>query len=350
MSAHEVKIGLAAPRGGGKTTLITTLLEQTKPMLAGLPVSIEPADRQTEMNVADCSNQLAGALHAGGFDHMALATTNDVSRFNLQLVAGKTTIQLKIMDFPGGWIAAETRLPQFQQDWREVKEHIEGSIALLVPVDATVIMEAASPRQHHELPTMLRIAEVTSIVRAWAKGRVVAKEDGLLILVPLKCETYFTDNGGGRRDQSVQLLHAVEKLYADLQRTVAEEAHNATSRFTIRYHPVDTIGCVQLKSARWHTEPSSNALQFEAHYAIQGEPTLRRKGADGVMIELVSFLLRNAQAKQRQQDWFGQFWLWLTGESQQLRDALEMLAKRPFNGRVQSPKPVILPAKSPVQS
>ena len=85
---------------------------------------------------------------------------------------------------------------------------------LLVPVDAAVLMEATSPR------TSARCRGSSPAARSAGRAKWLSERNGrpnepaLLLLCPVKCESYFADNGG-RRDESEKLLSRVRKVYAD---------------------------------------------------------------------------------------------------------------------------------------
>ena len=74
---------------------------------------------------------------------------------------------------------------------------------MVIPVDATVLMEAYLPAHRRQWPRLLGLEAVQDAAIEWAKRRNEAKgEPALLVLAPVKCESYFVDNGGTGKDRS----------------------------------------------------------------------------------------------------------------------------------------------------
>ena len=84
-------------------------------------------------------------------------------------------------------------------------------------------------------------------------------EPALLAFCPVKCESYFSDNGG-RVSKSEELLRNFREVYARVIEAVRAEALKAD----VLYAPVDTIGCVEVIDAEWPLDEQTGEAMFSA--------------------------------------------------------------------------------------
>ena len=212
-------------------------------------------------------------------------------------------VNLKLLDFPGKWMSPSSHPNDQGEDWARCVRFIQQSTVLLVIIDASLIMEASPGKESQAVPGILNVAEVEDVVRAWAKTRSQhTDEPGLLILCPVKCESYFADNGGST-DRSDELFDAVTSIYHPLPDIIEEENAGHTD---ILYMPVDTIGCVEFVDAEWRkNQQVDGGYTFSPSFKVRGNGKLSVKGADGLLIsishQIVSFkekvLHRSAEEK-----------------------------------------------------
>lgn len=328
----EFRVAIVGPRRVGKTSLITALLSESQKLLAGTPVSIAPVGT-TEARIAQHKNDLRGALLAGEFHPGALGGTQAPFTFTLAMTVNKTGIVWAILDYPGGWLDSRTRGSENEGEWERCRRWIADSPVLLLPVDASVLMEATLRREKVTAQHLLQIGQTEELAREWAKGRAVAKQPGLMILAPVKCESYFNDNGG-LIDNKEDLFRRVVQSYKPVIDAVRQEMAG-TMGLSIQYHPVDTFGCVELQSAEWRpVEGSGDAapLLFSATYIVRppGEPT--PKGAGGILISICRQIVEAQSSKNR--GFLAELWAWLTGSKRRLRQAVEDLSKAELGARV----------------
>ncbi len=341
-STFDYQIAIVGPTRVGKTSLITALLRETQRLLAGTGVSIGPGDAATEKRINQYKAELRASILAREFNPGSLSGTQEPSIFDLEMkvAQGNTKLRLAILDYPGGWINAEHRPPDRQDDWQKCERWIQDSPVLLVPIDAAVVMESLTQRDLVAAILTLETELTADITRSWVQGRINRRESGLLTLVPVKCESYFNDNGG-LRDQSEDLFKKINKLYLPLLESVEEELKGASNlnsedssyvpiEIGIQYHPVDTIGSVELKFAQWISSSNSSRL-FQAEYLVRGDGDLRPLGADGIMISLCQYILGQEKGKKR--GLIDQFWRWATGENRKLVDVLQKLKDQPLSSR-----------------
>jgi hypothetical protein len=328
----EFKVAIVGPRRVGKTSLITALLSESQKLLAGTPVSMAPVGT-TEARIAQHKNDLRGALLAGEFHPGALGGTQAPFTFTLAMTVNKTGIVWAILDYPGGWLDARTRGSENEGEWERCRRWIADSPVLLLPVDASVLMEATLRREKITAQNLLQIGQTEELAREWAKGRAVARQPGLVMLAPVKCESYFNDNGG-LVDSKEELFRRVVQTYKPVIDAIRQEMAG-TMGLSIQYHPVDTFGCVELQSAEWQPAPGGgeNApLLFSATYIVRppGEPT--PKGAGGILISICRQIVEAQTGKGR--GFLAELWAWLTGSKRRLRQSVEDLSKVELGSRV----------------
>lgn len=250
----RVKVAMMGPTRVGKTTLLTAMLTAARQAVAGTKVSIVPADPETEKRIQVNADELKGTLLAREFRPGQLRGTLQVQNFQMVVspgVAGEGVL-LEFLDFPGQLMHPTLR---DQSQWADVQEFLEDSTALLIPVDATVLMEAFEPEHFREIPRILRIEAVEEAIRYWAKYRQDAPhEPALIVFAPVKCESYFADNGGSR-DFSADLFALFRDVYAD----VIDAARSELPHVRMAYVPVDSLGCVEVELAEWVADTDRGA-------------------------------------------------------------------------------------------
>lgn len=192
-------------------------------------------------------------------------------------------------------------------------------------------MESSTSRECKAATTTLQIAQAENIARQWVKGRIKKREPGSLILVPVKCETYFSDNGGNR-DRSEDLFEKIQKFYSKLLKAVQEELKRAKEKpdISIQYHPIDTIGCVAIKEAKWNTE--GNSPVFQAEYLVRPPHELSPKGGDGLFISICRQIVSVENNKTR--NLFENLLRMLTQEEKKLQEAIQKLKDKKLGERV----------------
>ncbi|QCE32790.1 hypothetical protein FAI41_03870 [Acetobacteraceae bacterium] len=247
----EFKIAMLAPSRIGKTSLVTALLQDTKKLLEDTPLSLEPKNAKTRVRINQHMNQLRGSLREGEFDTGAMSGTEAPYYFNLSLgsaIDEAHKLDLTLLDFPGGWVSRGVLLSGETQEQIQSAEFIKDASVLLLVVDASLVMEAGRAKEKSAIDSILDLYATGEILEAWSKAKKKRPDHPSLVLIcPVKCESYFDDNGG-TRDKREELFNRTLNLYKDVIETVYKEGPENTE---ILYMPVDTIGCVEFLSARW---------------------------------------------------------------------------------------------------
>ncbi len=330
------KIGLLGPSRVGKTSLVTAMLSEAQRMLAGSGVAMVAADTATEVVIDGNREALQGDLLSGEFLHGSLLGTVEPTYFKLALDPGvpDARIDIELLDFPGGWIKPKDRVG-VEDQWEKCRKFIAASTILLVPVDASLLMETTEKEHLRLLPQFLTTVQVEQVARDWAIERNRRPEEPALVaFCPVKGEAYFNDNGG-IKNRSVLLRQRFDTVYAGVVQAVRAEAPKAT----ILYAPVDTIGCVELVRADW-TKSSTGIWGFDAKYRVRGKAEISRMGVDDLMTAIAQQLIygkrlagaqesddlralanRAAEYAERSEGFFRDIWLWVNRERQARRTA-----------------------------
>lgn len=268
-----IRCALVGPSRVGKTSLVTAVIDDAQRMVQGRPVQVVPADGPTMESVNNSRDIMRGAIDAREFNPSALGSTGSPQLFNIALESSghrhDSGVRISVLDSPGGWITHPAQIPpEMQGEWEFCQRFMAESTVLLVPIDATVLMEATTPKERASIRRILAISMVERVVTDWAKERARSQdrdEPAVLVLCPLKCESYFDDNGG-HRDRSGELLRRVQAIYGEAMAIARTETRGRSLQ--ILYSPIDTYGCVELVRAEW--EPT-----FTARYRVRtgGKPS-----------------------------------------------------------------------------
>ncbi|MGW3244792.1 hypothetical protein [Streptomyces sp. NPDC001070] len=309
-------IGVVGPSRVGKTSLIVSIIADAPRVLAGMPASLRARDTWTEDAVMRRRNELDGAVRAGSFQRQALRGTEREAYYKLALDSGiaGVAVQLTLLDFPGRWLSPGGEVGRPEDTWRECREFMAQSTVLLVPIDATVLMCATEAEHQRAIPGLLKIAQVEAVAEEWATERKYAEEEpALLLLVPMKCESYFTDNGGSE-DRSDELFETVAKTYSRVRDVVRMNAPHAQ----ILYCPLDTLGCVELAgNGDWVPDSEDGGLQLEAEFRVRPPAGISVVGAEDILIAVCRNLAEARRAVEQG----------LAEEAEEARDEAEEVAR-----------------------
>lgn len=276
-----VKLSVVGPSRVGKTSITTAILDNAQELLRGMPVSIKPTGLKTEKKIHQHRNEMHGSIAAGEFNPGGLGGTQEPFTFEFQLSVGEHAVHFGYLDFPGGWLTE--RSPDREEAWEECLAWFRESQALVIPIDAAVLMESTRPRHKRAAAHILAVAQVEQVAMEWATYR--ANEDhkpALLVLAPVKCEAYFDDNSG-RFDKSEELFIEVQRSYRPVLDTVRAEFERGLSRLQILYAPVDTYGCVEFTKPYWAEADVPGGFEFSADYRIRDPGRVQPLGAADIM-------------------------------------------------------------------
>ncbi len=297
---------MLGPSRVGKTSLIASIFEGAKDeLLVGTPFNIKPKNLATEKKLANLSKVLKSSIDAGSFNSGAVPGTQEPSQFTFDLfLVGKHKIDILefvLLDFPGGWIDPVDRPEQREKEWKDCLDFIHDSAVLIIPIESPVLMEPSTESQRRSIVYNTHSEQIKEVVAEWAKFRNshYPSEPSTIIFAPVKCESYFTDNGfTSNKDSSVLLYQKVQKHYEDVMNTANKEFKENLQALKMTYIPVDTIGCVEIVDGVWSKEDGGDWLRFSANYAIRKDAQIRRKGGEDIFITLMANLLEAQNNRQ----------------------------------------------------
>jgi hypothetical protein len=330
----EFKVIMCGPSRVGKTSLITAILEESRKLFAGRNLFVKPVG-ETERRIDYQINELRGSIDKGEFNPGALGGTQDKFVFELDMgvyrkkvawwkkdVSGKEPpLRWGILDYPGRWIDGgypnESARQEFE-DWRD------KSSVLIIPIDAVVVMEATIPKEKTARQHVLQIAQVTKIASDWAKARTFDENgQGVAIFAPVKCESYFKDNGG-RIDKSVELRETVKQVY----RTVIDCIDGESGKISIQYHPIDTIGCVELNWGRWEPSKSQDdSLDYKGNYSVREGGVYNPFAAGDLLLSICQHIINAERKKKKYSGPFGRIVKILRSHAPQLLKEIKKINK-----------------------
>ncbi len=351
------KIGLIGPSRVGKTSIVAALLDEAKAALAQSYVSIAPfVDEDyispTKERIRNTILDIEAGLDFSTFEPTGRGTADPfIFDLVMTIATGEEEAQLRlaILDYPGGWL--ENPPQGRQKEWDNCQQWIQESSVIIVPIDANLIMEADNMDRAKASRELLEVSRVEELVGGWAKGRWSKGESGLLLFAPVKCETYFDDNGG-KKNKSEELYKRICKYYisvieaAKQEMSEKEEATEETTRqndivktikqklsppkpstYTIEYHPVDTIGCIELATANWEYNDKGE-LTLNCQYLVRNgnnfAATRKPLGAIGLLNSICKQMVENRQNS----GIFRRFGDWFLGTDKLLANAINKLSQQ----------------------
>jgi len=289
----EWVVTLLGPTGVGKTSLVSTLYQAIEQFYAGKPVQVVAADIATEEALIENNEMMTAELEQGRFEPSSeLATTEPVTyKLRIEMVKrpGELDLALTFLDFPGGWINDGN--PEHKEAYQQA---LANSSAVILPIDAVALMETPTDLARWRNKYLQR-ERIKTFVEHWAKHRAAAehKDPALLILAPVKCESYFSDNGG-EEDRSEELRNKVYEVYRDVIDAYRNEYGRGNE---VLYAPVDTIGCIQLEKVDFPDVDGTTRLADR--YRVHGAPQRRIYGAEPILAHIVKDVLEVGAAQNK---------------------------------------------------
>ena len=249
-SKIQFKIGMVAPSGSGKTSLISSVCSEVQDRLASEP-SLEfwPEGTATQRAMQRANAEFNTAINNPNnlFQVPKLQPTSSISeyQFAVTLPTTKQTIGFSVLDYPGHLLGTS----EFSS---KVTPHLLESAALFVPISADILMYWGQTNgltgtyntQCNAAANMLLDCDnVILAIKNWIAEKRKVEASAQLFFVPIKCEKYFDDNGG-RVDSHQKLYEAIlERYIKPLEMTKNEEQLIQTNIFF-----VDTYGVVELRN------------------------------------------------------------------------------------------------------
>lgn len=199
---QELKITMLGPSGVGKTSLLTAMCEQFNDNIGLTNLQLIP-DIESSQKIQDCLAQLTSLVSKTNFQaEGGTRGTKNPSTFVFDIgeTGVKPSLRLHFQDYPGGWIESKATPDEI----KSVENSLRESAAVLIPIDAAALMEREG--RWHE-----KINRPTTIANLFQRSYQQLNSPRLVILAPVKCETYMK-----RQESEDQLLSSVREKYTRL--------------------------------------------------------------------------------------------------------------------------------------
>lgn len=217
-----MEVCMMGPRAVGKTTILTSVFNETKTSIAQTKLKLvdrgdtgeQLDDRYKQLMSVFENREDISTVGAG------INATNFESKFQFSFgIVGKDPkIDLNIADFPGEYIVNNSG---------KVKDFIKKSNAVFIAIDTPHLIE--NNGEYNQIKN--KISEITNFFKETI-GEIETEK--LVLLIPLKCEKYAHS---GRMEE---VLGNVEKSYKDLI-----DIFKSNPKICCAVTPIHTLGDVE---------------------------------------------------------------------------------------------------------
>lgn len=228
MAGTTLRITLLGPRGVGKTSLLASMYNEFDAAVQNIGgLTLVPSTETSRIlseRLAELKRQtdvLSSAYDSGGTGVSGTAVSREFL-FELGLIAKPMELKLIFNDFPGGFVANQ---PQ------TVLNFIHEADVIALVIDAPALMEQKG--RWHETVNSPR--QITDLLR---QALQALDETKLLLLVPVKCETYLQSP-----KQASELLATIKDKYNPLLSLLKTE--KLLNLVAVAITPVQTLGTVR---------------------------------------------------------------------------------------------------------
>ncbi len=217
----QIKITMIGSSGVGKTSLLAAMYEKHKSIdnLLNLNPNVE-----TELILGDTLKALKTmANQPKPID--GIENDNDSKRYVFNIGRQRNQdLSLIFQDYPGGWLSD-------LKNKQNIIEFINESYVVIIAIDTIALMHNMG--KWNDL-----VNDPTSIINIFKETYKNLEEDDrrLVILAPVKCETYMEDEKGIK----AKILRQTYKQIIDFFR------ESLPQKIAVVLTPVQTLGCVRL--------------------------------------------------------------------------------------------------------
>ena len=234
------------------------------------------------------------------------------SLMSFNLANDNTSMPFRILDYPGGAVSSGSIVSTDVDDNAKVlNAYSSDCFALIVPVFALALVEQYELEEKLErgeisqeefeartelLDRVLCIDDIKVRVAEWLIGRAAQGKQGLLIIAPVKCETYLNGVNIRETSQRMGLLEQVakqsvfEQIVEEIREMADEETFETISSLVdVEYLPVQTFGNVFDKALiEWPLDiverrDDPNLTFSDIYFKKRNATTLKPVGAAGIL-------------------------------------------------------------------
>ncbi len=226
----DIIITMLGARGVGKTSLLASMYEQFEQVSHDMNLQLYIREIDQISLLQESLGKLKSADNifelTVGIDGSASPTQFDFGldkKHQNPRKKRKTPIQLSFHDYPGGWFLPSSS----SQEKQEVLDYIKKSDVIALAIDSAALMEE-NGRFHDQINTPMQIRE-------FLKNALDINDKKLILLVPIKCESYVKTDKDARL-----LLKSIKKSYSSLLQMLS-----AYESLVVASTPVQTLGNVR---------------------------------------------------------------------------------------------------------
>lgn len=255
-----VKILMLGGRRCGKTSVLASMQDCFDKEFGTSNLTINIDDPCTML---DLTNKMSEINEYFDRDHAENFCPDDnpnkeVCRYDLSISLKSKhngTVNFQFIDYPGEWV-------QDKQHISELKNLIIESNVFLIAIDTPHLMEQTQSEEQDKIGKYNENHNYSSKISKLLKESLKAKDDKLILFVPLKCEKYKAAN------QMPLVKHKVKIAY----REIIDHLNNKHNRIkcTIAVTPIYTFGTVEFK--RFKRDPETHKIIIDPKYKTPKYP------------------------------------------------------------------------------
>lgn len=220
-----LNVTMLGSRGVGKTTLLASMYNEFDSTVKNIGLTLMPTPETSsilQQRLAELKRQTEVFAATGGIDG-----TNSPKDFifDLGMIGKSPELRLSFKDFPGGFI---------KDNPAEVKKFLDQADIILLAIDTPAMMEA-NGIWHEKINTPQMIADLFKPV---VSGLDKTTKTKLLILVPVKCESYIQSD-----NEAKKLLSKLKESYLPLLNLLRQDS--LLDKIGVVVAPVQTLGSVR---------------------------------------------------------------------------------------------------------
>jgi GTPase SAR1 family protein len=222
MANNELRITMLGPRGVGKTTLLASMYNEFDKTVTNINLTLTPSQATSsslQQRLAELKSQTEVFSATGGIDGTNTPKNFD---FELGMIGKQPELKLIFNDFPGGYI---------HDNPAQVQKYLDESDVIMLVIDTPAVME--SKGIWHE-----RINAPQTITDLFKRVTRNLTKTKLLLLVPVKCESYVQTDREAR-----EMLTRLKDSYDPLLNLLKSDAVNG--QIAVAFTPVQTLGVVR---------------------------------------------------------------------------------------------------------
>lgn len=284
-SLEPIYITLIAPRGAGKTSLLSTILQYMQEQVSDTAgVEVKPCKEEDAKRMQKFHEQLTTFIKAKKFEFTSAGDPNAaINKFEFEIEFTRipnAVIKQKfvVMDIPGGIINDAQKNNEFE-------EHLEKSRILWIPVEANALMEGldGSAKVKTGRENVLCTTLMGDRLKKWAKKRLNFKGVPCSAnFVMMKSESYFS-----HRDNDSQPFQVSEKFDREYGKTISD-VHLINQDVDMSYIPVETIGVIKKYQSDWIEKDGKIVLKCVYQFDTNAE-RVDIKGVDRLMYNVLDY-------------------------------------------------------------